>query len=66
MRGERARTKKGPLRKKRNDAEVGPIEKKYGVDFETRSDTKLKTVLKKKNVPTLTKLIKLTKGKNGK
>ena len=57
MKGDRARTKSGLLRKKRDDTEGGTIEKKYNVDFGTRSDIQLKTLLKRENVHSLSKLI---------
>ena len=37
------------------------IEKKYGVDLSYRSDAELHTVLRKKGVPSLSKLLRMTK-----
>ena len=37
MKGNRSRTKRGPLRKKRDDTLVGTIEKEYDRDFGVRS-----------------------------
>ena len=51
------------IRKKRGDTLVKTIEKKYGVDLGFRSDAQLYTVLKKKGVPSLSKLLKMTKSK---
>ena len=52
------------IRKKRGDTLVKTIEKKYKVDLGYRSDAKLHTVLKDKGVPSLSKLLKMTKAKN--
>lgn len=49
------------IRKKRGDTLVKTIEKKYGVDLGYRSDAQLHTVLKKSGVPSLSKLLKLTR-----
>ena len=49
------------LRKKRGDTLVETIEKKYGVDLNYRSDTQLHTVLKKEGLPSLSKLLKMTR-----
>lgn len=57
MRGIRSRNKDGELREKRNDTHVGTIERKYNVDFGTRSDMHLETLLKKENVNSLHKLL---------
>ena len=51
------------MRKKRGDTLVKTIEKKYGVDLEYRSDAQLHTVLKKEGVPSLSKLLKMTRKK---
>ena len=58
MKGDRARTKKGPLRKKRGDTTAGQIEKKYGIEIPGRSDKHLKNVLKDEHVTSLSKLVK--------
>ena len=52
------------IRKKRGDTLVKTIEKKYKVDLGYRSDARLHTVLKDKGVPSLSKLLKMTKTKN--
>lgn len=52
------------IRKKRGDTLVKTIEKKYGVDLGYRSDARLDTVLKNSGVPSLSKLLKMTKGKS--
>lgn len=52
------------IRSKRGDTLVKNIEKKYGVDLGYRSDTQLHTVLKKEGLPSLSKLLKMTKNKN--
>jgi hypothetical protein len=49
------------IRKKRGDTLVKTIEKKYGVDLGYRSDAQLHTVLKKEGLPSLSKLLKMTK-----
>lgn len=51
------------IRRKRRDTLVRTIEKKYGVDLGYRSDAQLHTVLKKSGVPSLSKLLKLTREK---
>lgn len=55
-----------PIRKKGGDTLVKTIEKKYGVKLGYRSDTELHTVLKKSGVPSLSKLLKMTKSKKSK
>lgn len=57
MRGHRSRTKAGPLRAKREDALIGEIEKKYGIDTGMRSDAQLGTALKRHKVPSLKALV---------
>lgn len=54
------------IRQKRGDALVKTIEKKYGVDLGYRSDAQLHTVLEKSGVPSLSKLLKLTRTKTDK
>lgn len=54
------------IRKKRSDTLVKTIEKKYGVKLEHRSDAKLHTVLKDSGVPSLSKLLKMTRKKKHK
>ena len=48
------------IRKKRSDTLVKTIERKYGVDLGVRSDAQLHTALKKRGVPSLSKLLKIT------
>ena len=50
------------IRQKRGDTLVKTIEQKYGVDLGYRSDTKLHTVLKESGAPSLSRLLKMTKG----
>ncbi len=49
------------IKKKRGDTLVKTIEKKYNVDLGYRSDAKLNTVLKNSGVPSLSKLLKMTR-----
>jgi hypothetical protein len=49
--------------KKRGDTLVKTIENKYGVDLDYRSDAKLHTVLKESGLPSLSKLLKITRKK---
>ena len=49
------------VKKKRGDTLVKTIERKYNVDLGYRSDARLDTVLKKSGVPSLSKLLKMTK-----
>lgn len=49
------------VRQPRKDTLVKTIEKKYGVDLGYRSDAQLHTVLKKEGLPSLSKLLKMTK-----
>jgi hypothetical protein len=57
MKGPRARTEEGTLRRKRSDTHAGTIEKEYGIDLGVRSDKKLGSVLRDEGVGSLTKLI---------
>jgi len=59
----RTKTTSGKVRQKRGDTLVGTVEKKYGVDLDYRSDAQLHTVLKKEGVPSLSKLLKMARGK---
>jgi hypothetical protein len=59
---DRSRDENGRIRKKRDDTHAGTIEKTYKIDLDTRSDTKLRTVLKKNNVDDLSQLLKNVKG----
>lgn len=54
------------IRKKRDDTLVKTIEKKYNIDLEYRSDAKLYTVLKESGVPSLSKLLKMTRKNSAK
>ena len=58
MKGYRSRNDNGELRQKRNDTHVVNIEKQYDVDFGVRGDMHLVTLLKRKNVDSLDKLLK--------
>ncbi|MEK7092825.1 MAG: hypothetical protein AAB907_04330 [Patescibacteria group bacterium] len=49
------------IHQKRSDTLVKTIERKYGVDLGYRSDAKLHTVLKKEGLPSLSKLLKMTR-----
>lgn len=57
MKGERARTESGTLRRKRIDTHVGTIKEQYHVDFGVRSDMHLGTLLKREGVDSLSKLL---------
>jgi hypothetical protein len=57
MRGYRSRNEDGELRQKRGDTHVGTIEKKYGRDFDVRSDIHLSTLLERESVASLNDLI---------
>lgn len=61
MRGERSRTKKGPLREKRGDTRVDTIEEQYNVDIDMRGDAHLDTALKRHKVDSLHDLIEKLK-----
>jgi hypothetical protein len=61
MRGDRSRTKVGPLREKRGDTRVDTIEEKYGVDLGMRGDAHLDTALERHGAKSLHDLIKKTK-----
>lgn len=50
-------TNSGQIRRKREDALIKNIEKKYDVDFGVRGDTKLGTYLKDKGLPSLSKAL---------
>jgi hypothetical protein len=54
MRGQRARTVEGTLRRKRGDTRADTIERTYGIDLGVRGDKKLSKVLKDERVTTLT------------
>lgn len=57
MRGDRSRTERGPLRRKRSDTHVGTIEQRYGRDFGVRSDMELGTLLKREGKDSLNDLL---------
>jgi hypothetical protein len=61
MRGNRSRTKKGPLRQKREDTRVDTIEKKYDIDLNMRGDAHLGTALERYGVESLHELVKKLK-----
>jgi hypothetical protein len=58
MKGDRSRTKSGPLRRKREDTHVGTIEERYGRDFGVRSDMELGTLLKREGKSSLNDLLR--------
>ncbi|MEO6761582.1 MAG: hypothetical protein ABI220_04385, partial [Candidatus Saccharimonadales bacterium] len=55
--GYRSRNESGPLRQKRSDTLVKPIEKDYGVDFNVHGNMKLGTLLKKTGEASLNDLL---------
>lgn len=57
MKGDRSRTKRGPLRRKREDTHVGTIEGLYDRDFGVRSDMELGTLLKREGKSSLNDLL---------
>ena len=57
MKGQRARTEEGTLRRKRSDTHAGTIEELYHVDLGVRSDKKLGNVLKDEGVGSLSELL---------
>jgi hypothetical protein len=57
MRGYRTRNNDGRLRDKRDDTQIGTIEKQYGIDLGVRSDMQLGTYLEKHNIKSLNDLI---------
>lgn len=61
MRGNRSRTKTGPLREKRGDTRVDTIEKKYKIDLGMRGDAHLDTALERHNVDSLHELVEKLK-----
>lgn len=61
MRGERSRTKKGPLREKRGDTRVDTIERKYKIDTGMRGDAHLDTALDRHRVDSLHELVEKLK-----
>lgn len=63
MRGYRSRNQNGHLRDKRDDTQMGTIERKYDRDFGVRSDMELGTFLKREGVASLNDLIHSNRGK---
>ena len=57
MRGIRARNQDGKLRDKRDDTQIGTIEKQYKINLDVRSDMKLGTYLKEKSIKSLNYII---------
>jgi hypothetical protein len=57
MKGDRSRTKRGPLRRKRDDTLVGRIEKEYDRNFGVRSEMKLGTLLRREDQESLNDLL---------
>ena len=54
----RSRTNQGTYRQLRRDAQIGTVEKKYGVDLGVRSDMKLGKYLEKKGYPSLSRMLR--------
>ena len=52
-------------RHKRGDTLVKTIERKYGVDLGYRDDAELHTALRKEGLPSLSKLLKMTRAGGG-
>ena len=63
MKGNRSRNNDGELRDKRNDTQMGTIEKQYNRDFNVRSDKELGNYLKEHNIKSLNDLIHSNRGK---
>lgn len=61
MRGQRARTEAGPLRRKRSDTHASTIEEQYHVDLGVRDDKHLGTILEDEGVASLNDLIEKKK-----
>lgn len=57
MKGDRSRTKRGSLRRKRDDTLVGTIEKEYDRDFGVRGDMELGTLLRREGKASLNDLL---------
>lgn len=57
MKGERSRNKNGLLRDKRDDTQIGTIEKQYSRDFGVRSDMELGNFLKREGYKSLNDLL---------
>jgi hypothetical protein len=57
MKGERSRNQNGELRNKRDDTNMGTIEKQYNRNFDVRSDMHLGNYLKENNIKSLNDLI---------
>ncbi len=62
MKGERARTEHGTLRRKRDDTHAGTIEELYHVDLGVRSDKLLRNVLRDEGVDSLNDLLEKKRG----
>lgn len=63
MRGIRSRDENGQLRDKRDDTQMGTVEKQYGRDFGVRSDMELGKFLEQKGFKSLHELIQSDVGK---
>lgn len=57
MRGNRSRSKRGPLRAKRGDTRVDTLERTYKRDFGVRGDMQLRTLLAREGADSLNNLI---------
>jgi len=63
MKGERARTEHGELRRKRGDTRMETIEHQYGRDFGVRGDMHLQTYLDQNGFDSLSELLKSKHGR---
>lgn len=61
MKGQRARTEEGMLRRVRDDKTAKHIEEQYGVKIPGRSDKQLKTLKEEYHVDSQTKLLEKLK-----
>jgi hypothetical protein len=57
MKGERSRTKQGPLCRKREDTHVGTIEQRYGREFGVPGEMVLGTLLRREGRELLNDLL---------
>lgn len=60
------KTNSGQIKRKRGDTLIGNIEKQYGVDFNVRSDMKLRSYLKQKGLPSMSKALDRVEKRNSK
>lgn len=62
MRGYRTRNENGQLRNTRDDKHVGTLEKQYDCDFGVRADMHVDTLLNRKGVSSVSKLVQKGQG----